>query len=255
MIGGNNSRARTANPTDDRSRQAYSSKLGDAMHDGLDNVRRALAAMTDGDLSSLQFEAETGSQLSPGLPAFLAHACGWELARRAGRQFAVNGPHAAELLQFLAVRQVDAAFAIYPPECALDYETIRVHIAPNSPKEGGPITVCSQVSMTIGSVVTTQTGNRITITVSDNGSDSGPDAPAIIGEYVGPLPAGSYLVDLVIGVTSLHPRGGVIATNVALDAAPPAPIPTLGASAYLLLAGLLAVSGVTLGRRRSSCGR
>jgi len=73
-----------------RSVNATLSAIVNAMHDGLDGVRAELATISDTDLNALQFAAETAPQLSPELLAFLAHACDWEIHRRAGRHFALS---------------------------------------------------------------------------------------------------------------------------------------------------------------------
>lgn len=73
---------------------------------GSTTCRAALAKMTDEELDALQLAAETAPQLSPGLLAFLAHACDWEVHRRRGRHFAMNGPHAA-----IGPEELDVAIA------------------------------------------------------------------------------------------------------------------------------------------------
>jgi len=66
------------------------------MSDGLDHVRAALVAMPDAALAALQAEADESPQFfAPNLFAFLSHAVDWELGRRQGHAFLLNGPRAA----------------------------------------------------------------------------------------------------------------------------------------------------------------
>ena len=66
------------------------------MDDEFTKIRAALAAMTNGELGALQATAQNSPQMAPGLLAYLAHICDWELSRREGYEFALNGdPHAA----------------------------------------------------------------------------------------------------------------------------------------------------------------
>ena len=67
------------------------------------NIQTALTALTDPELRALQIAADGVPQITPGLCAFLSHACDWELARREGRNFAFNTPHAAISTEEIAV--------------------------------------------------------------------------------------------------------------------------------------------------------
>ncbi len=94
------------------------------MGDELDAIRAALAAIPEGELAALQAVAEDGPQFAPGLVAFLAHACDWELRRRHGHRFMLNAPNAAippeEMGQtFAAVAVLLTAFGDRPRVAAL----------------------------------------------------------------------------------------------------------------------------------------
>ena len=65
--------------------------MGDELH----GIRAALPAIPETELAALQATADESPQFAPGLFAFLSHACDWELGRRHGRAFLLNGPHAA----------------------------------------------------------------------------------------------------------------------------------------------------------------
>lgn len=56
----------------------------------------ALSALPDGHLDSLRFAIEQSPGIVPaGLLAWLEHAIGWEIDRRAGFEYALQGPLAA----------------------------------------------------------------------------------------------------------------------------------------------------------------
>ena len=65
------------------------------MDDELEGIRAACAAIPDALLVGLQGAADESPHLAPGLLAFVSHACDWELDRRRGRAYSLNGPHAA----------------------------------------------------------------------------------------------------------------------------------------------------------------
>jgi hypothetical protein len=155
----------------------------------------------------------------------------------------------AVLLLGVSFQRVEA-FTTSAPECVkLNSQMGLVQVVPSSPKEGEVITVCSVVALLVGNVSTTLSGNRITITIHDNGSTFGPDPPVWVGEVIGPLVTGPYLVD-VFTAEGVHPAS-TVATNVRLDVVAPSAVPVLGIPAYLLLVSLLGCSGAAVARYRS----
>jgi hypothetical protein len=55
----------------------------------------ALAALGDRDLRGLRAALDGSHNILPGLMAWLEHAVGWEIDRRAGVAYPLLGPHAA----------------------------------------------------------------------------------------------------------------------------------------------------------------
>ena len=55
----------------------------------------ALAALGDRDLRGLRAALDGSHNILPGLMAWLEHAVGWEIDRRAGMAYPLLGPHAA----------------------------------------------------------------------------------------------------------------------------------------------------------------
>ena len=82
------------------------------MPDPLPNIRTALVGMSDTELAAVHIAPEetAAGPESSGLLAAIAHACDWELHRRRGIDFALQGPqeaigpeHVAENLTALAL--------------------------------------------------------------------------------------------------------------------------------------------------------
>ena len=63
--------------------------------DSLADLRSILAAIPGQDLLTLRATIVVAPNVVPGLMAFLDHAVGWELDRRAGQAYALQGPMAA----------------------------------------------------------------------------------------------------------------------------------------------------------------
>jgi hypothetical protein len=61
----------------------------------LDDVRRALAAISCNDLQRLFAVTQHAPNVVPGLLAWLEHATDWEWSRREGRSFPLQPPSAA----------------------------------------------------------------------------------------------------------------------------------------------------------------
>ena len=59
------------------------------------DLATALAALGDRDLDGLRAAVDGSPGLVPGLSAFLEHAVGWEIDRRGGVIYTLQGPHAA----------------------------------------------------------------------------------------------------------------------------------------------------------------
>ncbi len=62
------------------------------MDDGLQRFVELIAAIDDGDLRALHDATEQAAQVVPGLLAWLEHAIGWELDRRAGFDYRLGWP-------------------------------------------------------------------------------------------------------------------------------------------------------------------
>jgi hypothetical protein len=59
------------------------------------DIRAALAAIPERDLCTLCATIEVAPNAVPGLLAYLDHAVGWEIDRRAGQSYALQRPMAA----------------------------------------------------------------------------------------------------------------------------------------------------------------
>ena len=59
------------------------------------DIRAALAAISEQDLHTLRTTIEVAPHAVPGLLAYLDHAAGWEIDRRAGQSYALQRPMAA----------------------------------------------------------------------------------------------------------------------------------------------------------------
>jgi len=59
------------------------------------DIPAALAAIPEQDLYTLRATLEAAPNAVPGLLAYLDHAVGWEIDRRAGQSYALQGPMAA----------------------------------------------------------------------------------------------------------------------------------------------------------------
>ena len=82
------------------------SLLSCARDDGLDGILATLAAIPKAELAVLQATADNAPQFAPGLLAFISHGCEWELGRRRGFHFVLNGPLAA-----ISPQEMVASFA------------------------------------------------------------------------------------------------------------------------------------------------
>ena len=63
--------------------------------ESLATIRAALEAVPDQDLDTLRATMGVAPNAVPGLLAYLDHAVGWELDRRAGQSYALHPPRAA----------------------------------------------------------------------------------------------------------------------------------------------------------------
>jgi hypothetical protein len=134
----------------------------------------------------------------------------------------------------------------------------RAIVLPQNPTPDDVITVCTLDGVYPDSVSVTRTGggNRITVTVLDNGFSWGPNPPIVIGETIGTLPSGVYALDAYVDASwSPRPPGYPypIATNVAFTVAgggaPAVSAPTLGFGSMLIAMGALGIASL-LGMRR-----
>ena len=75
--------------------QARTGPVGDNQRVDLVDIRAALAAVPERDLYTLRATIEVAPNAVPGLLAYLDHAVGWEIDRRAGQSYALQRPMAA----------------------------------------------------------------------------------------------------------------------------------------------------------------
>lgn len=187
--------------------------------------------------------------------AVLAGTCNVDLARPR-RGMAVRSLRVAKALVLLVIGLLFVgrpahALLLSPPECVGVFAPgQRVAFVPAHPRTGEVVTLCVDHSPGRDplDIDIARTGNQIQVTVHDTYCSWSP-CPNVAGATLGPLTAGSYLVD-VVALDYQQPVPSVIATAVPLDVAGPVPVPTLGSTARLLLAGLLAWYGVAMARSR-----
>ena len=158
-------------------------------------------------------------------------------------------------LLIFVVRPVDA-YVTYPRECeTTSWEQKQVKIVPISPSANTVITVCMFDFVFPDHVTLTTTGNRISATIYDNGFNYSPNPSITVGETLGPLLAGSYLLDAFVqdfaysGPPKIPRAIGSIAFQV-VAVTEPSTVPTLSILAQLLLIGILALFGVVSQFRR-----
>ena len=70
-------------------------RVGDNQRVDLIDIRAALVAIPEQDLYTLRATIEVAPNAVPGLLAYLDHAVGWEIDRRAGQSYALQRPMAA----------------------------------------------------------------------------------------------------------------------------------------------------------------
>ena len=75
--------------------QTLTRLLGDNQRVDLIDIRAALVAIPEQDLYTLRATVEVAPNTVPGLLAYLDHAVGWEIDRRAGQSYALQRPMAA----------------------------------------------------------------------------------------------------------------------------------------------------------------
>lgn len=136
-----------------------------------------------------------------------------------------------------------------PPQRAL--------ILPRNPTSSDVITVCTLDWVYPDHVSSANAGQRLTVTVFDDGFSWSPNPPIVISETIGTLPAGAYTLDAYVDA-SWSPRPPnypyAIATDVAFvvagGVAPAVSAPTLGAASILAAMVALAIAGILRVRRR-----
>lgn len=133
----------------------------------------------------------------------------------------------------------------------------RALILPRNPTSSDVITVCTLDWVYPDHVSSANAGQRLTVTVFDNGFSWSPNPPIVIGETIGKLPAGAYALDAYVDA-SWSPRPPnypyAIATNVAFvvagGVAPAVSAPALGSGSILVAMVALAIAGILRVRRR-----
>lgn len=104
------------------------------MSDGLERLVALLSQVSSDDLLSLRQATEGVPQLVPGLLAWLEHAVGWELDRRAGRNYRLGRPSEAippeeEAVSVAAVLAMAAPFRQPTGRETVAIATLLEHVA------------------------------------------------------------------------------------------------------------------------------